>query len=189
MTAIQVRGYTIVNAAAYLRHVLGEGEANQVMDNVSPGLRQQLAATTPAGWFPVSQVASLYRAIASLGHGDDERAKNELIKCGRFTANEAANTFLKLVMKVLTPSMFAKKLPKLWSRDATGGRFEVDVTEDRISCRLFEMEAFDHIAPISVGYVTFSLEAMGKKVARTELHGWSLANPSAPGAWFELHWK
>lgn len=188
MSAIQVRGYTILNAATYLRHVLGEQDAKRAIEKMSPGLQQTLGTATSAGWYPVAHVAELYRAIAALGSGDSTRARTELVKCGRFTANEATNTFLKLVMKVLTPSLFAKKLPSLWSRDATGGRFEVDVTEDRIICRLFEMDAFDHIAPISLGYVSFSLEAMGKKIQSSELHGWSLDAPSAPGTWFELRW-
>jgi hypothetical protein len=92
-------------------------------------------------------------------------------------------------MKVLTPSMFAKKLPTLWSRDATAGKFVVDVYDDRIACQLLEMSAFDHICPVSVGYVAFALEAMRKPPERWTLKGWSLKTPNPAESSFELYWK
>jgi hypothetical protein len=189
MSEFQVRGYTIVNAVKYLKHALGEEGARQVFEGFSPGLQHALTSAAPADWVPVSHISEAHRAIAALGKGDEDRARNELITSGRWIANEATNTFLKLVMKVLTPALFAKKLPKLWSRDATCGRYEVDVTEDRLVCRLHEMEEIDHMAPSALGYVTFALEAMGKKIESSKLHGWSLAKPNASGAWFELYWK
>jgi hypothetical protein len=189
MNSIQVRGYTVSNAAGYLRKAVGEQEAKRIFDGFSPQLQQAVVSAKPAGWLPVSCVAELYRAVAALGGGDEERARKELVSCGRFTANEATNTFLKLLMKMLTPALFAKKLPDLWSRDATGGKYVAEVYEDKIVCRLFEMGGFDHIAPVSLGYVQFALEAMGKTVARTALHGWSLDMPVADGSSFELVWK
>ncbi len=189
MSSIQVRGYTVLNGAAYLRSRLGDEEASRVIAGMSPELQQALKTATQASWVPVAQISELYRAVAALGKGDETRAREELIQCGRFTSNEATNTFLRLVMRVLTPALFAKKLPSLWSRDATGGRYVVDVTDDKLVCHLHEMDDFDHIGPIAIGYVSFALEAMGKLIKKTELHGWSLANPSAPGVWFELFWK
>ena len=112
-----------------------------------------------------------------------------LIGCGTYLGTEATNTFLRLVMRMLTPGIFAKKLPSFWSRDSTGGRYEVELGERSMVCRLLEMEEFHHITPVSVGYVTFALKAMGKTVERTTLHGWSLATPSASTTWYEVHWK
>jgi hypothetical protein len=189
MSGIQVRGYTVQKAAGYLRSRVGEAEANRMFQAFSPELQHALETAAPAAWLPVAHIAELHRAVASLGGGDDTRAQHELVTCGRTMSGEATNTFLKLVMRVLTPTLFAKKLPSLWARDATGGKYNVDVSEDRLVCRLTEMEAFDHIGPVSVGYVTFALEAMGKTVEKTALHNWSLANPSAPDCWFELTWK
>jgi hypothetical protein len=131
----------------------------------------------------------VFTAIAERGKGDDARARQLLVDCGTFLGTEATNTFLRLVMRMLTPALFAKKLPSFWARDSTGGRYEVDVTEQRIVCRLLEMEQFVHIAPISLGYVSFALKAMGKTIERSELHGWSLATPNPPEPWYELHWK
>src|SRR5262249_16908134 len=133
---------------------------------LSPALRQALSTATAASWQPVEHVSELFHAVAKLGNGDEEKAREHLEKCGEYQAVAATTTFLKLVMKVLTPNMFAKKLPTLWSRDATGGTYAVDVAEDHIICRLKDMEKFEHFAPTSVGYVRHSLKCMGKEVVK-----------------------
>ncbi|MCE9575738.1 MAG: hypothetical protein K8W52_21490 [Deltaproteobacteria bacterium] len=189
MSNVEVRGYTVLKTAEYIRQTAGEQEAKRIFNTFSPDLQYALGSATAAGWQPVAISSELFRAVAALAKGNEEKAKQELVTCGKFLASEATNTFLKLLMKVLTPSMFAKKLPSLWSRDATAGKFSVDVFDDRIVCRLSEMEAFDHIAPISVGYVSFSLEAMRKHVDRWTLHGWSLAAPNPAESTFELYWR
>lgn len=185
MSDIQVRGYAILHAGAYLRETAGE----QAMDALSPALKQALATATAASWQPVSHVSELFHAVAKLGKGDEEKARDHLEKCGEYQAVAATTTFLKLVMKILTPSMFAKKLPSLWARDATGGTYEVEVFDDHILCRLKNMEAFEHFAPTSVGYVRHTLKQMGKVVTKSTLHGWGLDKPSSSDTWFDMHWK
>jgi hypothetical protein len=187
MKAIQMRGYILLSAAAYLRKAAGEQKAKEIIDGLSPELREALATAKEASWVPSATCAELYRAIAALSKGDENRARTELIECGKFTAREATNTFLRLLMKLLTPALFAKKLPDLWARDCTSGKIVVEVHDDRIKNRLLEMEGFDHIAPVAVGYVAFALESMGKSITKTALHGWSLAAPDAP-SWFEVFW-
>lgn len=188
-TGIQVRGYTVLKSAEYLRNVAGESEGRRIIEGFSPALQQALRTASAATWLPVAHVSEVFRAIAERGQGDEARARQLLTDCGTYLGTEATNTFLRLVMRMLTPALFAKKLPSFWARDATGGRYDVDVTEQKLVCRLLEMEQFEHIAPISLGYVSFALRAMGKTIERADLHGWSLATPSPPAPWFELHWR
>ena len=189
MSNAEVRGYTVLKTAEYLRQQAGEQEAKRLFSGFSPELQHALGTATAAGWQPATVSSELLRAVAGLAKGDEEKAKQELVNCGKFLASEATNTFLKLLMKVLTPSMFAKKLPTLWSRDSSHGKFAVDVYEDRIACRMTEMEHYEHITPISVGYVSFALEAMRKHIERWNMRGWTLATPSPSESSFELYWK
>ena len=186
---VKVRGYIVAKSAAYLRSLVGDAEGRRIFEGLSPAVQQAIGQAKPADWMPAAHSSEILRAIAALSKGNDDQARDELIRCGRYIANEATNTFLKLLMKVLTPNLFAKKLPSFWSRDSTAGRYEVDVTDEKIVCHLKEMEAFDHIAPIGVGYVSFALEAMGKTIRKSALHGWSLATPNASDLWFELYWE
>jgi hypothetical protein len=189
MSGTEVRGYTILKSAEFLARTAGEAEAKRLREGFTPGLQQALRTATVASWLPVSYVSEVFRGIASLGKGNEEQVKSDLVGCGQFLGEEATNTFLRLVMRMLTPALFAKKLPSFWSRDSTGGRYEVDVTDAKLTCRLREMEEFVHIAPVSLGYVSFALKTMGKTIEQSTLHGWSLAVPNGPDPWYELHWK
>jgi hypothetical protein len=189
MAENQMRGYGLLSAVTYLRKMAGEQRAKQILDGLSPETKQAIAAAKEASWCSSKSIAEVYRAIASLSNGDEGAAQKSLIDCGKYAAQEASNTFLRLLMKLLTPTMFAKKLPDLWSRDCTVGKIVTEVHNDRIRNRLVDMTGFDHIAPVAVGYVAFALEAMGKSITKMELHGWSLATPSPSDCWFEVFWK
>jgi hypothetical protein len=189
MSAIQMRGYVLLSAAAYLRNAAGSKDAERVIGELAPQAQRALETAKQASWCAAEDVATVYRAIALLSKGDEDRTRDKLIECGQYTAREASNTFLKLLMKLLTPAIFAKKLPDLWARDCTGGKIKVDVQADRITNQLVDMGGFDHIAPVAVGYVKFALEAMGKSITKTTLHGWSLQQPGPDTASFEICWK
>ncbi|HVU05988.1 MAG TPA: hypothetical protein VHE30_29765 [Polyangiaceae bacterium] len=188
MTDIQMRGYVLLSAAEYLRASAGEKRANDLLAGASPALRGALSTASSASWCKAEHHAEMFHLIASLAGGDDEKAKDLLIACGKAAAHEASNTFLRLLMKVLTPTLFAKKLPDIWARDCTGATVTVEVHEEKIRNRLSGVGGFDHIAPVAVGYVLFALEAMGKKITRVDLHEWSLATPGPDKPWFEIHW-
>lgn len=189
MAESQCRGYLLLCGVAYLRKSAGEQRAKQILDGLSPETKQAIATAKDASWCPLKAMSEVHRAVASLGNGDDTSAQQHLIDCGKFTATEASNTFLRLLMKLLTPVLFAKKLPDLWARDCKVGRFVVDVQDERIRNRLHDLTEWDHIGPVAAGYVTFALEAMGKTITKTEIHGWSLAKPSDPDCWFDVFWK
>ncbi len=191
MSSIQVRGYAVLNAAAYLRSKGESKNVSQLFQGFSPALQESLKTASPVSWIPIAQLAELYHAVASLGNSE-EQARDELIECGRYVASEATNTYLRLAMRLLTPALFAKKLPSFWSRDCSGGRYVVDVVDDKkgmMRCHLEDMPGFDHIGPIAAGYLMFALESMGKVVKSTELHGWSRATPWTEGVSFAVHWR
>jgi hypothetical protein len=189
MNDIQMRGYVLSSAAEYLKRFAGEKKGGDILAAVSPALRDALSGATSASWCHSVHIAEMYRAVASLGDGDEARAKDILVACGKAAAHEASNTFLRLLMKVLTPTLFAKKLPDIWARDCTGAKISVEVGEESIRNRLFGVEGFDHVAPVASGYVVFALEAMGKSITKIEHHEWSLSNPAPSEPWFEISWK
>jgi hypothetical protein len=188
MAEKQMRGYVMMAAVAYLRKTAGEQRAMQIIDGLSPETKQALNTAKEASWCSSESIGEVFRAIASLSNGDEAAAQKHLVETGKSAAKEASNHFLKLLMKLLTPTMFSKKLPDLWSRDCTVGKIAVEVFEDRIRNRLVDVAGFDHLGPVAVGYVSFALEAMGKSITKTELHGWSLATPGVD-CWFEVFWK
>src|SRR6185369_5440707 len=117
----RVRAYMVSSTATFIRETFGEAELASMLKEVSPGARSAATSLKPADWCAVAGLAELLRALAAKSNGNPEHARDTLIACGEFIAREATNTFLKIVIRMLTPSLFAKKLPDLWKRDCTGG--------------------------------------------------------------------
>lgn len=184
----KLRGYTLANAAVYLRQT-GDGEGQRAFDRLPAATREACNNAKSAEWYSVTHMSDICGAVASLGGGDDERAKDQLIQCGRHIAREATNTFLRLLMRMLTPERFAGKLPDFWKRDCTGGRLVVDVTERTLTVRVHDIPEWNHVLITSIGYAGFALEAMGKTLESTRVKDWSLATPYVDGASFQITWK
>ncbi|HLU65334.1 MAG TPA: hypothetical protein VKZ63_03635, partial [Kofleriaceae bacterium] len=100
-------------------------------------------------------------------------------------------TFFRVLLKIMTPSLFAKKLPSFWERDQKGGRFECDVSkvDDRqIQLRLVDVADYDYIGPVSVGFLEFAFNAMGKRGFKVVMPGYSLAQPAQRDIDFHVTW-
>jgi hypothetical protein len=186
-----IRGYSVKQQAHFLQTQYDPSIRDQLLGNVPEEVRRALPQLKPAEWYPRSYSVSLLRAIASANR--DERAVyDDLVRCGTFIATEATNTFLKLLMKVLTPTLFAKKIPEFWQRDQQGGRFEVDVSRadsGRIGMKLCDIEGFDHIAIVSIGWIAFGMDAIGKRNVQVKQQGWSLSAPGPREVEYEVTWS
>ena len=182
------RSYMLVNTAKYLRYKLGTVEGQRLIDGLSPETRAILTAQKPASWAPMSNYVELLRTVAALGEGDEMKARDSLIDAGKFVAQEASTTFLKLFLRMLTPSLFAKKVPTVWQRDFSCGRAEAEISDQRLVFRMFGISGMDHIPCTAPGFMSFAMESMGKSIRAIKVHKWSLAEPCPEGAYFELEW-
>jgi hypothetical protein len=190
MSAIQARGYILASTAGYLREVAGEKKAEDALASASPELREALRNTQAANWYPSPLFAELNRLVVATLAGEDEaKALDVLIKCGRFMGREASNTFLRLLLRMLTPKMIVKKFPDIWKRDFSGGRIQISATDRTLECFIFDLPGHDHIGPISAGWMGFNLEAMGKSLEKTSVQKWSLKDPNQDGVSFGFTWK
>jgi hypothetical protein len=191
MSDFQTRGYLIATTARFFRDGVGDKEWERIRAGFSTPLQQVLAGSMkPAAWYPISIMNELNRGIAAtIGRGDDETARDAFFRCGKFSAREATNSFLKMFLKILTPALFAKKLPDVFKRDFTSGRLEVEVKDHTLTCRMYEMPGFEHGGALCPGFASFPLESMGKSIEKVKVHDWSLAAPNVDGTWFELTWK
>ena len=182
------RSYMLISTANYLRNKLGT-DGQRIIDGLSGTTRSIVTAEKPADWAPMSNYVELLNVVAGLGKGDDAKAQDRLIEAGRFVAQEASTTFLKLFLKMLTPSMFAKKVPTVWQRDFSRGRAEAEISEKRLVFRMFGISEMDHIPCTAPGFISFAMESMGKSIQSINVHNWSLTAPCVDGAYFELEWE
>jgi hypothetical protein len=189
MEPFQTRGYFMMTTLKYIREVVPEPKRSAIMRQISPETIRFAETVKPTDWYPVTRNAEVLGAIVAANEGDEEAALKDLIGTGIFAAQEATNTFLKLLMKVLTPGLFAKKLPSLYQRDNSRGRVTVEADDRRLVCRIDDAAGYRHLGPVSMGWATYALEQMGKKLQDSKIHGWSLATPDPDTVSFELHWR
>ncbi len=189
MEAVKARGYLLHTTLKYLQEGMAADRRSKAYQSVKPETVRLVEAAKPTEWYDVGIYNELLEAVASASNGDGVTAENDLVRCGTFAANEATNTFLRLFMKVLTPALFAKKLPSLFERDFSAGKVKVEVADDRLICSLKNVRAFRHVAACSSGFATFTLETMGKKLLDRKIRGWSISDPQPEECEFELIWQ
>jgi len=163
--------------------------AHDALAQVPAATLQMAAGLAPAAWLPGEYYVDTLRKLAAVANGDNERARELLIESGVYVARTATNTFLRLLMKMLTPNLFAKKLPDFWKRDCTIGRLEVEVAPPKITCRFIDMAAFDHAACTGAGFLSSAFQAMGKTIEKIEIKEWSLLKPGGEHCTVELTWS
>src|SRR5690606_9590072 len=142
-----IRGYSIKKQLDYVRSEhFDAATRDRILAQLPPQLRGDMSHLDPAGWYPRDDSAKIYRAVASVGTSEKD-VRRIMVTLGEFIAEESANTFLKLVMRLMNPVRFANKLPSLWERDMRGGYFTSDtskVDERQLSLTLEEIGGYDH---------------------------------------------
>jgi hypothetical protein len=190
MTDQVVRGYLILGCMDYIDS-FEERQRQQMYASLSSDVSSDRASYNKMLWYPLKTISELYSAIASV-HSDEQKAYEALRNCGRFTAEAATNTFLKLLMKVMTPAVFAKKAPDLWARDNRYGRMVTDMSklEDRrIMVGLRGVAGYNHAGPVAAGFGMFALQTVGAKNVDVRVNGWSLADPSPAEVNIDMTWS
>lgn len=190
METFKTRGYIVKTTLKYLREGLEPSRSAAALARLSADQIRSFETAKPTEWYPAEQtIVIMLDALIHATNGDRALAENDLVAAGKFAGMEATNTFLRLLMKVLTPGLFAKKLPSLYERDNSKGRVSVDVGDERLLVRFDDMKGHPHMAPMSMGWVSFAIEAMGKHLSKTQVHGWSFENPDPDSFSLELVWS
>lgn len=189
MTSQMVRGYAVKQTFAFMDKYFDGPTSSRVLGALAPDVAELKTTIKDGEWYPRHAFMTQLSAIAHVKN-DDKGSYDDLVACGEFIASEAANTFLRLVLKILSPAQFAKKIPQLFERDHRGGgKFEVTSVGDRhIDLSLLDVKGFDHIGAVSVGWIKFGLHAMGKESVNVALTGWSVKQPGPEQVHYRVQW-
>lgn len=192
MSSPMIRGYCVLRGLTFVDEQFGSQGGRQLRSNLSPGFHSIVRDLTPNEWCPRECYVELMNGVAQMSGGDGS-LEDVLVRAGESMAVEAHDTFLSLVMRVLTPKLFAKKLPGIWDMShRSSGHFEVDlstVDASRVSARLVGVAGFDHVGLAYLGWIRRGLAKIGVPAARVEQRGWT---PNAPGPdtiTFEIGWS
>jgi hypothetical protein len=180
-----IKGYAVLATSMLVVHeyagvvrpeILEEGERNTNL-------------VKPIDWLPREAATRLWSAIAA-SRPTEQGSYMELVRVGREIGQVATSSFLKLLLKVLTPAMFASKFPDFWARDHQGSRAVIEsMDENGLVIVLHDVAGFDHIGPIEAGWVAFTLEAIGQRDVEVTCSPWSLAEPGPAEVRIEARWR
>jgi hypothetical protein len=192
MSGFKTRGYSMIGTLKFIDATYDETAKARIMEQLSPEVRKAIGTYREIEWYDAKHFSELLRGIAKEAGDGDAAAEAALVKSGHFIASIAASTFLRLLMRVLTPSLFAKKIPSLWTRDNQGGAIETDMSEadnGRIVFHVVDVGGYDYIVPVAAGWIAFAMEAMGEKVLERKIIGWSAGEPGPKTARIDLRWQ
>jgi hypothetical protein len=190
MAELMTRGNAILGAAGHLDRICDPRTRGRVRAATTPELQAALPTMTRNGWYPRRMFIEVLHHIASVNNERD-RSYEDLAQAGSAIAEDASNTFLKLLLRMATPRLFGAKFPDFWARDLQGGHPEVDtsrVRENRMVIFFKDVEHFDHIGPAGAGFIRFGLRHITGKYVRVTTHGWSLENPGPPEIRQDISW-
>lgn len=168
---------------------------DEVRERLHAGLPRKMSrraeAYDPKHWYPIALVNELCAGIAAV-HGASEAKTYGLLEgLGIFSAQKATSSSLKLLMRVLTPALYAKKAPEFWAREYRIGKLEADlsaVDAKKLVFHLREIAPLVHVAPIAAGFTKFALGRVGLAAVEVTTHGWSVAEPSPSSVRLDVHW-
>ena len=185
MSVTHVRGYAITESWRFI-HQRYDAGLIEALTADSPEPAEAFKAT---GWYPVERANHVWGVVAATQETDD-KAREELIACGQFCANAASTTFMRLLIRVMTPSMLARKLPDIWKHDFRGGTWTNTTLDDQqLTSTLTDVGTIAHVGPIAAGFVTFVMQKMGKHDVHTSMTNWSRATPAPDKLDIHYEWS
>jgi hypothetical protein len=186
----KIKAYGFNATMEFIEKNYDDDKRKQILSELSPAAQGFINGAQKAQWAPPEYSSELWKGIARQ-HAPAE-ATEQLLKAGRYQGAYATNTYLKLLMKMLTMKMFAKKFPDIWSRDANFGKVILgdlnDISSGRLRITFRELGKFPYFGPITQGWFSYSFEVMGLKGLKVELQDWSIQNPDPGELTYQVSW-
>ena len=167
MGDVTVRGPCLRGAGAYLRSIDRELAA-RIEAKYTPEMLRAVHDSGPKEWFPVDIWKGALDAIVQ-EQPDIKTARAAIRGVGRFICEGTVNSFLRLLMRIMTPRLFAEKSGSMIARDFGGFPGGIDyhyeVQEDKKTVFLDVRNAGQHpyLGGTGQGFCEFAFQYMGKK--------------------------
>jgi hypothetical protein len=181
------RGYAVPLAA---RYVLEDPELRTAISDAMRDELMSVADSKPAVWVPRQEVVRIWSIVEQVSK-DEESAYRNLVRGGETVAQQAISTFLKLLLRVLSPKQFARKFPDIWAHEHKGGYVEAVLDGDNpaMLITIHDVETFPHVGPVAVGFAGTALRALGLKDLKIRDVTWTRAKPNPKDVRIEISWK
>jgi hypothetical protein len=187
----QMKAYGFMASLEFIEKNYDEAGRKRILSGLSPDARKFVDVAKKSQFAPPHYSSELWSGIVKEAP-DAESAQAQLVKVGRHMGAFATTTYLKLLMKMLTVKMFAKKFPDLWARDANFGTVSLgdlaQIEVGELSINFKDLEKYPYFGPICEGWFAFSLETMGLKELKVKVLNWSMQNPDPGELSYRITW-
>lgn len=191
MSERSVRGYMFFGTGKYLETAYDDATRAVILDAMSPRVRGLMAKVDNVTWYPREDISEVLGTIAAYHHQKDGKEREALEGIGSCICETATNTFLKLIMRILTPSLFQSKLPDFWRRDHKFGALTpslFDTNQRRMLVSLTDVEGYDYIGPVAQGFMRFALNGVFNYANVRCKYDWDIKNPGPASIDYEFTW-
>ncbi|HSQ63784.1 MAG TPA: DUF2378 family protein [Polyangiaceae bacterium] len=184
------KGFNVEQTITFIDSHFSAAVRDQIVAQLAPDMREKLPRVRAGNWYPIGDLVALLTAMAHVAASEPE-AERTARALGRHLSDAATGTFMRLLLKVMTPPVFLKKMPDIWPRMFSFGSFEVDPTgfkDKRASMIMRGVDGFDHVAPVSAGWIEGVHAAMGCGGVDVRYTGLE-AEPRGSAFRFEVKWS
>lgn len=192
--SVETKGSSIRSIGAYVQ-TLDPEFIRRVEANLSPDECRLMYEAKPDDWYPHDYFAAPYRAIVA-AHDDPVAGRRAVEAAGRWACEEMANSFLRLVMRMMTPGLFVKKCSQLLAKDFRGWRGGApdviyDLSKEKageVTIEVRNIGNHPYLGASAIGYIEFAFEHMGKKNLKVEERDCDINDYAAPFARWYVTW-
>lgn len=176
-----VRGYLISSPAKFIEQHYAGAEKQAILDRVPAETKELVPQLKDIEWYSRDHEVNYYRALVLFHYerGGEAEMKKSMYKVTYELAEVAMGTFLRLLMKLMTPSLFVSKLPTIWERDHRSGKLAADgadLANKHLVITLSDVAGYDYLGPGLEGFMAAPLSSMGCKNIRYE-GDWTIEDP------------
>ncbi len=186
----RIKSYGLFGTVQFIEKTYPRDVQARIMNGVPQEVQDFIAAGPKQPWAPPLLSCHLWERMVDEASNDAE-AVDTLVRCGVSMGEYATNTYLRLLMKVVTMKILARKFPSIWRKDANFGDLEADASEvkdGKLKIHMKNLGSYPYFGPICQGWNEYALEAMGLKNVKMELQDWSLESPDPGELVFHASW-
>lgn len=191
MEEAMIRGHVLDHTAQFYRSRYDQGTASRVDGELSIELKSVLESVSRPEWYPRRYLVEMLNAI-TIVRGTNDGTYADFVRCGS-TLADPKDEFGKLLVQVMTPELFLKKLPRFWTRDhQESGAFELEAVaagERQARVKLRSVKHYDHCAILWLGFMQGMLSQVGTAGLSIAQQGWSWENPGPQDVAYEVKWS
>src|SRR5262245_51386221 len=101
----------ILSPLAYIEDAYPDVARKEILSRMPQETRNLIRSVRDVDWYPRTHTVNIYSAVASYHRDTDGKVADAIYAVGRGVGQRAVESFLRLVMKVMTPPVFARKVP------------------------------------------------------------------------------